>query len=551
MAELRAYQREAVDAVLAEWERGVRSTLVVKATGLGKTVTASELLRERRHHGRILWLAHREELVQQAAESLSAHANLSVEIEKGDQFASTFAACSDVVVASVQSMHKKRRGRFGADHFATIVADEAHHAPARSWRDAIEYFSHACVVGLTATPDRGDQVGLKNVFESCAYEMDIRHGIDGGWLVPIRQKRVICSDLDLSDLKVKRGDLDQGELRRRLVQDGVLHQVAKPLVECAEGRPTLVFTAGVEQAHGLAEVVGRDYLTPDRVVAIDGETPAEQRAEYVEDFKSGRIQVLVNCGVFTEGFDARAASCIAVARPTRSRALYTQMIGRGTRTLPDTIEHCSSHEERQQAIAQSGKPDCLVLDFVDNSERHDLVTPTDVLAGKAVSEDEKREANKIASDEDVTVEEALDRAQKRAERRRQQEQERRERLEREAKVQAEVAYTTKDVEPFKMRAKEKGPRATDKQLQALKNYGVEIESTPSRREASRMIDHVKTRREKGLCTPKQARLLAKQGLRTDISKDAASKVIGTLIERKFKAPAWVHQQYGVQQDAAE
>jgi hypothetical protein len=192
-----------------------------------------------------------------------------------------------------------------------------------------------------------------------------------------------------------------------------------------------------------------------------------------------------------------------------------------------------------------------VLDFVDNSERHDLVTPADVLAGKAISEDEKREANKIASDEEVTVEEALDRAQKRAERRRQQEQERRERLEREAKVQAEVAYTTKDVEPFKMRAKEKGPRATDKQLQALKNYGVEIESTPSRREASRMIDHVKTRREQGMCTPKQARVLSKRGLRTDVSKDDASKVIDAIANNRWRTPKWVHQKYGVQQDAAE
>src|SRR5690606_38168609 len=224
-------------------------------------------------------------------------------------------------------------------------------------REILSHFHDAKVLGLTATPDRGDGVGLGAVFDVVAYEYGIRKAIDDGYLVNIVQKSIVCADLDLSDVKTVAGDLAQGELEQRLKLDAVLHQIAGPLVREAGNRPTIVFTAGVGQAHALVDVMA-GYAPVGRTVAIDGSTPAELRAERLDAFRRGDVQFLVNCAVLTEGFDAPETACVAMARPTKSRALYAQCVGRGTRLAP-------------------GKTDCLVLDFRGNAGRHRLVTPLD------------------------------------------------------------------------------------------------------------------------------------------------------------------------------
>lgn len=553
--ELREYQREAVEAVLSEWEQ-VRSTVCVAATGLGKTVLATDVIRRRREFGRVLWLAHRTELVEQAAETLDEF-GLTVEVEKAGRFATArdgiFGALSDVVVASVASMHPKRRGRFGRDGFSTVIVDESHHSPAKTWRDVIGYFEHAKVLGLTATPDRGDGVGLGNVFDSVAYEADIRFGIRESWLVPIVQRRIECADLDISDLKTVKGDLEQTELQQRLSVEGVLHQVAGPLVEEAGDRPTLVFTAGVQQAHALADVLAEGYVEPHRVVAMDGETPDDTRKMQIERFKEGRVQFLINCGLFVEGFDARTAGCVAIAKPTKSRSAYTQVIGRGTRTLKGVVEGIDEPAERARAIAASAKPDCLVLDFVGNSGKHKLVTPADVLGGKGLPEDVVQDADREAAQEGVPVEVALQRAQERAEQRRARDEAERQRREREARLRAEVAYTAEDVDPFTVGATQTGPRATERQLATLKKLGFAVDKTPSRKEASNKIDQGIKRRERGLCTIKQARQLAKRGLRhEDVTFDEARWIMDQLASNGWRTPAEVQRRFGAEvADAAE
>ncbi len=533
MKTLRPYQAEACDAIMRDWDAH-RSTLLVLATGCGKTFTASEVIRRRKGAGRVLWIAHREELITQGKEAIEAHTGLTCGIEKAEQRASVhgFFGVDEVVVASVQTLQGRRLERFGRDHFGTLIVDEAHHATARSYRAILEHFEGAKVLGLTATPDRGDAVGLGNVFESVAYRYEIRRAIREGYLCPIAQKLVECADLDLSDVRTVAGDLNQGELERAMTIDAVLHQVAGPLVREAGDRPTIVFTVSVAQAHALVDVLAG--YTQARVRAIDGTTVPELRRRYLAEFAAGETQFMINCGVLTEGFDAPRTACIAVARPTKSRALYTQMIGRGTRLF-------------------EGKQDCLVLDFVGNSGRHKLVTPLDVLAGKPLPEDVQRAAEEMVAD-GMPSEEALAKAEQDAIDRAARAEERRRR---EAKIQAEVAYRAQLVDPFAMfdvERGETGPRATEAQLDALRRAKIPLDYVPSRREASAMIDRLKERRSKGLATYAQARQLIKRGLPGDkMTFEEARRALDAIANNGWRVPQVVadycHGKYG--QEAAE
>lgn len=526
---MRPYQIEARDAVYRTWEDH-RSTLLVLPTGTGKTYTAGEILRERAQHGRILWLAHRSELLDQATETLEQRIALGCELEKAEARASTVGGLfgSSVVVASVQTLRGRRLKRWPTDSFRTIVVDEAHHAAAKGYREILAHFSDAKILGLTATPDRGDGIGLGAIFDAVAYQYDIRRAIREGYLCPIVQKTVECADLDISDVRTVAGDLAQGELEKRLQLDAVLHQIAGPLVREAGERPTIVFTVGVAQAHALVDVLA-GYTSAGRAAAIDGTTPAEIRAERLAAYRAGEVQFLVNCAVLTEGFDAPQTACVAMARPTKSRALYAQCLGRGLRIAP-------------------GKADCLVLDFAGNAGKHRLVTPLDVLSGSPLPPEVEERAKELAADGKPS-EEALAQAEAEAVERERRAEERRRR---EAKIKAEVAYRAKQVDPFGIVSGESGPRATDGQMRYLEAIGVDVSKhQPSRREASHLIDTVKDRRQKGLCTYKQAKLLAKHGLSPDLSFDAAREAIDAIAANRWRCPDWVRAKFSDVAEAAE
>lgn len=548
VAMMRPYQREAREAVYAAWQ-DYRSTLLVLPTGTGKTYTAGEILRERAQHGRILWLAHRSELLDQASQTLDQRIGLACELEKAEARASTYGGLfgSSVVVASVQTLRGKRLARWPRNAFATIVVDEAHHAAARGYREILGHFNDAKVLGLTATPDRGDGVGLGAIFDSVAYEYDIRRAIREGFLKPIVQKTVECADLDISDVKTVAGDLAQGELEKRLQLDAVLHQIAAPLVREAGDRPTIVFTAGVAQAHALVDVLA-GYVGVGSAQAIDGSTPTEIRAERIAGFKAGDIQFLVNCAVLTEGFDAPETACVAMARPTKSRALYAQCLGRGLRVPSAVIEGVDEPEARREAIAASRYPECLVLDFSGNAGRHRLVTPLDVLAGRPLPEDVEKRAKELA-DKGKPSDEALAQAEAEAiERERKAEERRR----REAKIAAEVAYRAKKIDPFGICGDDRGPRATPGQMEYLRSLGVDVEKhVPSRNEATKLIDTIKDRRRKGMCTYKQAKLLSKHGLSPDLSFEAAKEAIDAIAGNRWRCPEWVRAKYSEVPEAAE
>jgi superfamily II DNA or RNA helicase len=417
---LRPYQDRALEQILRAL-RSHSSTMAVLATGLGKTVLFSHVALHAQK--RVLIIAHRKELLAQAAEKIEAVIGVRPGVEMGLERSDEQSFLkSRVVVASVQTLSKpKRREKFNPADFGLIVIDEAHHAVAASYTTVIDYFRNGNpdagiqgnpnvkVLGVTATPKRTDKLAMGRIFESEACNYGIEPALADGWLVPITQRAIVVKDMDFSNCNTHAGDLAEVDLERILTEEKVLHGQAKPTVELAGDRPTLVFCVNVAHAKRMAEVLCR-YKT-DSAVALDGETPDEERDAVVNRFRQGKIQFLVNCGLFLEGFDAPAVACVAMCRPTKSLSLYTQVLGRGTRPLPGVVDPLADLEPtfRIRAIADSPKSDLLVLDYVGNSGRHKIVTAMDVLGGK-YTDDVRKAAGKIAESEAVDVKVALERA---------------------------------------------------------------------------------------------------------------------------------------------
>lgn len=504
--DLRPYQRDAVHSAFESLNE-VQSTLLVLATGLGKTVCFAELaLRWPQSMGRVLVMAHRTELIDQAQEKVGLHLGEPPSVEMGQRREASEHGHSvldraKVLVTSVQTMSKaKRQERFNPQDFGLLVIDEAHHAPSVSYRKVIEYFAQnpqLRIVGVTATPKRHDEAAMGDIFHDVSYEMGIQEGVEEGWLVPVEQKLVVVEGLDFSKCRTTAGDFNDKDLANQLLpggeidksaeltdeqrelivqQERMLHAIVSPTIAEAQGRPTIVFAVTKAHAERLAEIFCRHPgITAEFVV---DSTPGEERKSIIGRFKSGVTQILVGVGVFTEGFDSRA-DLVVIARPTKSRPLYVQMVGRGTRPLNGLVDRYSTAAERREAIANSAKPCMTVLDFVGSSGKHSLISSLDILGGN-YSEDviEAAKRRMAASGETSVVEEVLaEEAERIAEEKRKaeevreakrkkfiEEQEERKRLEaeraaaekqrreaewaRREKIRAEAQYRTESVNPY-------------------------------------------------------------------------------------------------------
>jgi superfamily II DNA or RNA helicase len=391
---LRDYQREAKRECMRALEHN-RSALVAMPTGSGKTVTFADLVRTGVEHGRrILVLAHREELLDQAAEKIALVAGCPVAIEQG----SRKEAGSDdpVVIASVFSMIR-RLDRFPPDAFDLVIVDEAHRSLAQTYRDLLEHFAGAKILGFTATPNRGDEKALAQVFDVVAYDMTIGDAIGLGWLVPIKSRSIKLRSLDLSKVRKRQGELAAGELGTVMSEIAVLREAIEPAVEIAAEMQAIVFTVTRAHMHCVAETVRR--VAEERAIelpiaCVDGTTPKDERRKIMSDFRARKIRWLINVEVATEGFDAPAVEAVIFLRPTLSRALYLQMGGRATRPLPGVVDGVGTPTVRRSEIASSAKTHCLWLDFTDNGSRHDLASPMDLLGGD-YDLPEQREAERL------------------------------------------------------------------------------------------------------------------------------------------------------------
>jgi superfamily II DNA or RNA helicase len=373
---LRDYQERAKAAVLAARDRGLHRVMVVMPTGTGKTTLFASLIDEfdRSYRAMSLVVAHRQELLHQAARRIVSMApRLPVGIEGGDTRA-PFE--SRVVVAGVQSI-----GRPGSDRLnwftpGLLIMDEGHHAPAETWQNVMRRFGSyngdCFTLAVTATDHRMDNRPLHGsesaIFEDVVFRYPLRQAVADGWLVDIRGFRV-ATGVDLSGVKSHLGDYNTAQLARAVNVEQRNWIAFQHWQEIARDRRTIVFCVDVEHAIAVAELFRNQGVTAEHV---DGTMKPELREAVMRRFQTGRTQVLVNVEVATEGYDAPEANCVLMLRPTQSWALYTQMAGRGVRTLAGTVDGLGSPTERTNAVRKSAKPDCYVIDVVDVSTQFSL-----------------------------------------------------------------------------------------------------------------------------------------------------------------------------------
>lgn len=397
---LRDYQTECLAAIGAAEARGIQRQLVTLPTGTGKTVIFAHLLQRR--PGRALILVHRDELARQAEEKiLLVIPDARIGIVKAERNEIE----SPIAIASIQTVSRENRLQQLPRDFNTIIVDEAHHAAADSYRRVLETLgafepNGPLTVGFTATADRGDKQGLDCVFQAISYTRNILEMIRAGYLCDLTAKQIRL-EADFNSLRSRHGEFIDREVEEMLLACDIQKYGVKAYQEHAPGKKALLFVPTVDLAHLMTDAFNGAGIP---AAAIDGSTDTDVRRETLRRFHDGEIKVLSNCMVLTEGFDEPSVEVILQARPTKSRALYAQIIGRGTRLYP-------------------GKDDCLVLDFVGATSRLDLVTTASLFGVKpkpdqtvceAVEESQaaQRYQEAVAADHGRLIAEAVDIFQK-------------------------------------------------------------------------------------------------------------------------------------------
>ena len=487
--ELRPYQSEAKQAIFDEWDRGVDKTLLVLPTGCGKTIVFAKVAEDCVRQGnRVLILAHRGELLDQASDKIQKSTGLGCATEKAEE--TCLGSWFRIVVGSVQSMMRDTRlSQFPEDYFGTIIIDEAHHCISDSYQRVLQHFPEAKVLGVTATPDRGDMKNLGTYFDSLAYEYTLPKAIKEGFLSPIKAL-TIPLQIDMSGVGVQAGDFKVGDIGTAL--DPYLYQIADEMVKNCIDRKTVVFLPLVKTSQKF-----RDILIERGFKAAEVNGESQDRAEVLEAFDRGDYNVLCNSMLLTEGWDCPSVDCIVVLRPTKVRSLYSQMVGRGTRLFP-------------------GKDHLLLLDFLWHTERHELCHPASLICQddevarqmtKAIEEAgcpvDIEEAEKKAAEDVVSQrEEAL--AKQLSEMRR-----RKRKLV--DPLQFEMSIQAEDLSGYiPTFGWEMGP-PSDQQKSALEKIGIFPDQIDNAGKAAKLLDRLHKRRTEGLTTPKQIRFLEGRG----------------------------------------
>ncbi|MFN2512517.1 MAG: DEAD/DEAH box helicase [Pyrinomonadaceae bacterium] len=544
---LRPYQQTAVEATFDEWLEH-DSTLLVMPTGCGKTVVFSEIIR-RMQPARALILAHRSELIAQAVKHVE-RIGLDAEIEMADMWAGDHLwNQKQVVVSTVQTQiagngGKGRMARFNPDDFGVLICDEAHHFTAKSFVKVLDHYRQnpsLKILGVTATPDRADEQSLGKVFQSVAYDYEILDAIVDGWLVPIQQQMVTIEELDFSQIRTTAGDLNGADLALVMETEKNLHGIVSATIDIIGNRRTLVFAVAVKQAERYAEIFNRHK--PGMADWVCGKTPKDQRHETFRKFRSGLTQILVNVGVATEGYDNPYVEVIVQARPTKSRCLYSQMVGRATRPLPGQVDGLETPEERRASIAASIKPTMLVIDFVGNSGRHKLITTADILGGKVSDEaiaravaKAKQKGTALNMAEAVQAEERIIREEVEAQKRRE--------AARRAKVVGMASFSSRSIDPFnafhlepvRERGWDKNKSLSEKQANLLRRQGIDPAAL-SYAQGRQVIAELFKRWDGHLATLKQCALLQKHGYDTkELTIDQAKNMIDALAKNGWRRP---------------
>lgn len=503
--ELRPYQQEARAAVWEQWEAGRDKTLLVLPTGTGKTVVFASITEDAvRKGGRVLILAHRGELLEQAADKIMKTTGLGCSVEKAEQ--SCIGQWYRITVGSVQTlMRVKRLEQFSPDYFDTIIIDEAHHAISDSYQVILNYFSNAKVLGVTATPDRGDQKNLGRIFDSLAYEYTLPQAIKDGYLVPIRALTIPIK-IDFTKVGTSAGDYKPNDIATAL--DPYLEQIAEEMAKHCADRKTVVFLPLIKTSQKFRDILCRHGF---RAAEVNGNS--DDREQVLKDFSAGKYNVLCNSMLLTEGWDCPEVDCVIVLRSTKVRSLYCQMVGRGTRLA-------------------EGKDHLLLLDFLWHTERHELCRPacliaeTEEVAQKMteniaeagcpvdIEEAEKTASEDVVRDREAALAEKLKQLKKRR-----------------SKLVDPMQYAmsiqdnhlSSYVPSFGW---EQNP-VSESQKKALESRGIDSEAVDTAGRAEQILRTCAQRQLAGLATPKQIRMLERYGFQhVGIwSFEAATKMI--------------------------
>lgn len=494
----RGYQNRQHAAVKTEFATK-RSTLVVAATGTGKSVLFAMACAD---FGGGLVLAHRDILIRQACAKLKEVTGREVQIEKAQEYADA----SDFVVASVQTLKGARLRNFARDfpNIPLIVIDEAHRATAKSYRDIVAMWPNAKLLGVTATADRTDKIGLDNVFQSVADRYEILDATEDGWLAPLTWVPV-NTNIDISGVKTTgRGDtrdFDQSDLDNEIVK--FAGECVRACLEALEkyGQPNMrlaVFTPGVKTAHAACDAMNE--LRPGSSEVVDGEMEDAFKRKVFQRHQAGELQFVFNCNVMTEGYDDPTLVGIFDCSPTKSRLRACQRWGRVTRPWPGIVDQHSTSAERRSAIANSPKPWGVVFDLALNHHIHDVCGPLELLAGLSLSDAVKREARKVLAERGGTPRDAVAEAEQRL-----KDEARRARAAKHLAAATKVTVGTPrsvfDRLGFEKVKPKLSPenRPTPRMLALMGARQIPIPPECSKRVASRLIGEDKKREKNGMC----------------------------------------------------
>ena len=485
---LRQYQEEAIQAVEGGWSE-FQKQLLVLPTGTGKTIIFSQIAKDRTEKGRVLILAHRDELIEQARDK---YHNLTGDFA-GKEKASETSIDSfwKVTVGSVQTMMRDSRlSKFGQDYFKTVIVDEAHHSLADSYQKVLLHFHSADVLGVTATPDRGDKKLLGEYYDRIAYEYSLMQAVNDGYLCKINA-RTVPLKIDLSETKIRVGDYEVNSIAETL--EPYLPRIAKAIAEYAGNRKTVVFLPLVSIAQEF-----RNILVSEGLDAREVNGNSADRKEILEWFdNAGAGAVLCNAMLLTEGWDCPSVDCVVVLRPTKIRSLYVQMIGRGTRPSP-------------------GKENLLILDFLWLTQQHNLAKKIDLCkpADLVADEKDRQTVTEASQQEEIDLFEANSDAV----------EARRKKLAEELRMQSHkksamidplqwfVSIGDMALADYEPEFHWETEKPTDKQIAMIENAGIDP-SGLTKGQCSKIIDRIINRRNEGLATPKQVKCLERFGYR--------------------------------------
>lgn len=521
--ELRPYQQEAKEATFQKWNEGQKRLLLVLPTGTGKTIVFAAVTEECVRMGsRILILVHRVELLEQAADKIMKTTGLGCAMEKAEQ--TCRGQYYRVVVGSVQTlMREKRLKTFPEDYFDTIVVDEAHHCITDSYQKILQYFSGANVLGVTATPDRGDMRDLGEYFQAIAYEYTMPKAIREGYLCPIKALTIPLK-IDIGTVSMQAGDFKAGELSTAL--DPYLGQIASEMGKYCWDKKTVVFLPLVKTSQKFRDILNENGF---RAAEVNGNS--QDRAEVLQDFEAGRYNVICNSMLLTEGWDCPSVDCIVVLRPTKIRSLYCQMVGRGTRLFP-------------------GKDHLLLLDFLWHTERHELCHPATLICSNP--EVSQQMTKNLEENAGIAVD--IEEAEKGA-----SEDVQAQREEALAKLLAEQKYKkSRLVDPlqFEMSIQaedlsnyvpafgwECAP-PSEKQMKALEKFDINPAAVDNAGKASKLLERLEKRRAEGLASPKQIRQLEQRGFQNVSmwSREQAKRLIDRIAANGWRTPKTIDPQ---------